>query len=343
MKTIPKLSITTLAALFARNFQERHHLLTPWLRQGESALIWSAPGVGKSMLSLSLALAVGGGGSCLGWQSPAPRKVLLVDGEQHIQDIHDRAKMLMQTIEGIDAGEAGKNVTILARQDQDPCSEFPDLAEEEGRDKIFRRAMSSKIDMIILDNFSTLATVEDENAASAFNPIITFLLQMKQAGIATILVHHSNKTGKDFRGSSKLATTFEVILGLQRPTSNEHKFGTAFDLEWTKYRQKREDTLRGRSVWLEEDPDGAISWKYELSQDEEGIELVALVRSCKFTTQAELATEMGVSTGKLSPLKWRAINGQRLISTSEWDDCLKTARDVREDEGNIYADDDSDF
>jgi hypothetical protein len=37
----------------------------------------------------------------------------------------------------------------------------------------------------MLDNFSTLGEVEDENAASSFNAIQQFLLQLKVQGVAT--------------------------------------------------------------------------------------------------------------------------------------------------------------
>jgi hypothetical protein len=69
-------------------------------------------------------------------------------------------------------------------------------------------------DLVILDNFSTLGEVEDENAASSFNAIQQFLLQLKVQGVATMLIHHAGKSGEDFRGSSKLAATFETIVKL---------------------------------------------------------------------------------------------------------------------------------
>ncbi len=70
---------------------------------------------------------------------------------------------------------------------------------------------------MVLDNFSTLGEVEDENAASSFNAIQQFLLQLKVQEVATILVHHTSKAGDNFRGSSKLAATFETIIQLERP------------------------------------------------------------------------------------------------------------------------------
>ena len=73
------------------------------------------------------------------------------------------------------------------------------------------------VDLMIFDNFSTLGEVEDENSASEFNAVTEFLLRLKARGVATMLVHHANKAGDNFRGSSKLAATFETIVKLEKP------------------------------------------------------------------------------------------------------------------------------
>jgi hypothetical protein len=325
----PQLKTQTLKELFDTEFKPREHLIAPWLREGESALIWSEPGVGKSMLSLSVALCIAGGGELMGWKSEKPRRVLVVDGEQHIEDIKERAGLLMGTIDGVDEELASENVTIFARQDQDPRASFPDLVEDSGQDDIFNRAVKGEFDLVILDNFSTLATIEDENSAAAFNPIMNFLLKMKQARIATILVHHANKSGKGFRGSTKLETTFEVTLGLQKPTSGEKRFGTAFDVVWTKYRRLKDETVSGRSVWLDGDP---LVWGYKVSQHEEVNEMVRLVRTHDFTTQAQLAKTMNnMAVGKLSKLKHKAFE-ENLISHAEWKECLEGPFDDFDDD-----------
>lgn len=44
----------------------REHLIIPWLRQGESTMVFAAPGVGKSLFALDIALSVAGGGKCIG-------------------------------------------------------------------------------------------------------------------------------------------------------------------------------------------------------------------------------------------------------------------------------------
>jgi hypothetical protein len=89
---------------------------------------------------------------------------------------------------------------------------------------------------VVLDNFSTLGEVEDENQASSFNAIQQFLLQLKVQGVATILVHHANKTGEDFRGSSKLAATFETIIKLERLRDRGTHDTAQFRVGWDKVR-----------------------------------------------------------------------------------------------------------
>ena len=95
------LRTTTLADLLDRQFPPRAVLIAPWLRAAESCLLWAPTGVGKSMLVNTLALAVAGGGSVAGWNAATPRKVLLVDGEMHIEDLRERLAMLAGAVEGL--------------------------------------------------------------------------------------------------------------------------------------------------------------------------------------------------------------------------------------------------
>jgi RecA-family ATPase len=106
-----KLKMPTLAQLLTSTFKHRRHLLHPWLREQESCMVYADTGVGKSLFALSAALAIAGGGEFLGW-SPEKKKdgqgwrVLYVDGEMHITDIQERAKMLLDAVAGIDRDKA---------------------------------------------------------------------------------------------------------------------------------------------------------------------------------------------------------------------------------------------
>lgn len=319
----------TLGELLRMDIPHRDYLISPWLKQGESALIYAAPGVGKSMLTLTLALTIAGGGKFLAWQSHKPRRVLFVDGEMNTADLQERVRLLQGSVRGIDLEAAGTNLTFIARQDQDPEATFPDLATPEGQRTVYRRARGKGADLLILDNFSTLFTCEDENAAAAFNEVVKFLMRLKQAGIACILVHHTNKSGDNYRGSSKLATTFEVIQGLKSvDPAAAPEGGIAFDVTWDKFRGKRfHEVTMPQTVRFGTGSDGGEStWSAEQSPKAKLAELVEAVQSMAFETQDALAAHFGVTKGAISKWKAQAIHKHGLITAKAWDDYMTQAR-----------------
>jgi RecA-family ATPase len=204
-----KIKVITFNELMEMDIPQREHLITPWLRERESALIYAAPGVGKSFFALSLSLAVAGGGELVShWSAPQAKRVLYLDGEMPLDDIRDRTMMLAAGAAPEVRKLLGRNLSFAARQGQNCEVEFYDLAKEPTRDALLEYAVKNRFALVVLDNLSTLATIEDENAASAFNDTVRFLLSLKQAGIACVLVHHSGKNASSYRGSSKIATTF---------------------------------------------------------------------------------------------------------------------------------------
>ena len=160
-----RLRTRTLGDLLDAPIPVREYLLEPLIREGESMMLWAAPGVGKTMAALSIALAVAGGGRFLAWKAPKPRNVLYVDGEMHVADLQERLRSLAATIPGLDVGAARGNLTVLARQDQAPEADFPDLATDEGQAFTLNKARREGFNLVILDNFSVLAEVDDVNDA----------------------------------------------------------------------------------------------------------------------------------------------------------------------------------
>lgn len=286
----PNLVTMPLGRLLDTPMPPRQPLLSPWLREQESALVWAAPGVGKTMLTLSIALAVAGGGSFLGWSAPRPRRVLLIDGEMPKDDLQGRLRSLAGSVEGLDLEAARVNLSLLARHAQDPDAAFPDFGDLEQHDRILDLIRGAKPDLLILDNLSTLATLADENAASQTQHVVKLLTRLKQAGIAVVVVHHSGKSGAHYRGSSMLATTFEVILGLTRDRAQDvlDESGCArFDIRWDKYRNRRDPSVVERTVRLEETP-GGLSWLAMAQADEVLHALAGLVRSGQFRSQKDV-------------------------------------------------------
>lgn len=329
--TTASLRVRTLGQLLAQQFPPREFLLDPVLRQGESMMLWAPTGVGKTMLLLSAALAIAGGGELLGWRVARPWRVLAVDGEMAVEDLQERLRMLAPTVAGLDAEQAAVNLCILARSDQKPGARFPDIASAEGQEEVLRLARQHRADLVLLDNFATLAEVEDENEAAAMNPVLAFLLRLKQERIACVLVHHSGKTGDSFRGSSKLATTFEVILGLKPPQASGAARSAAFTTLWTKFRGAPHPTIAPRDVELTSEA-GAMRWNAKAAEDDDARKYAEAVLSGVYSTQAEVAQALGWDASKASRMKARAI-GRELLSEKRQEEVFKAAREGRRGEG----------
>lgn len=295
-------------------------------------MLWAAPGTGKTLLTLTMAVMVAGGGGVLGWNSPKPRRVLLVDGEMAAEDLQERVAWLIDTVEGIDREAASANLVILSRNWQKSEVVFPDLGDREGRDgkpsgqdAVLRKAKRHGAELVLLDNYSTLAEVADENDAAAMTPTLAFLLRLKQERIGCVLVHHSGKDGASYRGSSKLATTFEVIIGLRALDSTVSSSGAAFRVEWTKYRREPCEAVRSREVRLERDTDGNSKWRAEPTSDDDTRLLLQEVEKGTHSTQKEVAKALGWDPAKITRLKIRAIKDGK-ITEKTWDLCMSEGR-----------------
>lgn len=317
----PSLRSKSFGELEDTEMTPRDYLLTPWLREHESALIWAAAGVGKTMLTLSLALAVAGGGSVLGWEARTPRRVLIIDGEMPEDDLRDRLVALAGTVEGLDRQAARENLEVLARHGQHPDTDFPDFGDADKHDAILGMIRSKNPALVVLDNLSTLATLEDENSAAATQLVVRFLARLKQSRIAAIVVHHAAKGGTNYRGSTMLATTFEAIIGLSRDKGRDlvETSGTsAFDLKWDKFRGRRDATIGDRAVRLVEAA-GDLRWTAELPQDEVLHALAALVRSGRCGSQQEvgraLPENLWPTPGRPPSAGW--LSGQFALARSK--------------------------
>jgi len=329
----------TFADLKKLELPPRKYIIAPWLKEGESAMVYAPTGVGKSMFAMTLALAVAGVGDVFGWSCPEPRRVLYVDGEMHIADLQERAVLLSKTIEGRPSSDIMEELLkIYARQYQG-SSDFLDLATLEGQAELLNvlddeDATEGKVDLLILDNLSTLATIADENAASSFDPILKLLMELKRRGVATILVHHAgkSKTRNDFRGSSKLATTFEVIMGL-KPMDEADKqtaWGTGFAIQWDKYRQKPDERVGPMDVRLNTSDPELPRWVVTQAEDADLMKLVVAVKSCEYPTDDALREKLFPNLkhkSQMSRLKQRAIE-TKLIDRAHWAACMKDAREA---------------
>lgn len=312
----------SLANLLQADIPPRKLLLSPWLTERHQSLLYGPTGTGKTFVALGIALAVAGGGRFLDWEAPEARRVLFVDGEMDPRELQERCQILLPSV-GVDPRDAGENLVLISQQDQEPDTRFPDLGSASGQHVILQHVSDFQPSLVVLDNFSTLFTVEDENSASAMDPVVALLSRLKAANAATILVHHPNKAGASYRGSGKLAVTFDSILALKQPDGGPSRDGVGFRLHWEKLRARHTAATRDREVSFDRG-----QWESVECFDGPAHTLVDAVRTHRYANQTEIGKALGWTQGYVSKVRQEAIR-QGLVTVDEWTRCLDAAREAR--------------
>src|SRR4051812_14367522 len=102
---------------------------------------------------------------------------------------------------------------------------MPNLATPEGRDAV-EEWLGDGVALLVIDNISTLCRAGKENEAESWEPMQTWLLDLRRRGIAVLLVHHAGKGGAQ-RGTSRREDILDTVLTLKRPEDYEPTEGAS--------------------------------------------------------------------------------------------------------------------
>src|ERR1700730_9378264 len=72
------------------------------------------------------------------------------------------------------------------------------------------------IDLVILDNLSTLCPSRSESASDAWVPMQNWLLSLRRQGISVLLIHHAGTNGRQ-RGTFRREDALDTVIALRRP------------------------------------------------------------------------------------------------------------------------------
>jgi putative DNA primase/helicase len=207
----------------------REMLLSPILPERSLAMLYAPNGVGKSWLGISIGLAVAAGEPLLRWSAPRKSKVLYVDGEMPLVSLQER---LGDISAGFGTDIPNDGFRILAA---DNIEGGINLSLEEGHQAL--EPLLEDIDLIILDNLSTLLTSRSEAASDAWVPIQTWLLRLRREGISVLLIHHAGTNGRQ-RGTSRREDALDTVIALRRPEDYSPEQGARFEIHFEKLRNR---------------------------------------------------------------------------------------------------------
>jgi putative DNA primase/helicase len=278
--------------LVALKIPERGMVLEPIVPEKGLVMIYGPRGTGKTQLACGISYAVATGTELLKWKALKPRKVLHLDGEMPAAALRERFTQIMAG--GRVKPDAGM-LNILAA----------DLLEL-GIGNLACPKIQAELDLwlegielLVLDNLSSLTAVIRDNDAESWNPIQTWLLRLRRRGIAVVIIHHAGKNGEQ-RGTSRREDVLDTSISLRRPNDYAVIEGARFEIHFEKARSLHGDCVKPFEAKLEI-REGASAWTIRTIEDVELARVQALTEDGY--SVRDIADETGLSKSKVQRLR----------------------------------------
>jgi len=280
----------------ALDLPEKKKLLAPWLTEQSITLISGWRGTGKTWLALAILDAVSKGESFGPWDSEAKTPCLYVDGEMASQDIMERCRDL-KIDEVYIYSDAYANGLGLPRAN---------LLSERWRTEMKRILTTRGIKLWVLDNIGSLAPGIDENSKKDWDPVNAWLLQLRFAGIATILLHHTGKLGGQ-RGTSAREDNLDNSIILKRSFDYAPEDGCKFILNFAKNRVRTQDLplIADNEFLLKQDESGHLTWTFSNVKKKTKLEVMRLLD--EGTEYSSICEDLSISKGYITKVKKQGI------------------------------------
>lgn len=283
------------------NVSERQELLFPWLKEDSINLASGWRGCGKTWFALGVLDAVTRGKNFGPWECKKSVPCLFLDGEMTVTDDHERIENLRLDSDREQPlyfySDAYANQLGLPRAH---------LANESWRQKMKQILITRKIKLWVVDNLASLASGLDENAKKDWDPINSWLLELRFAGIATIMLHHVNKEGGQ-RGTSAREDNLDISIMLKKPNDYMPEDGARFVVHFGKARVQtsRLNLISDTEFKLMLDESGNHVWTFGNVRKETKNEILRLLD--EGMTQTDIGKTLSIDKGYVSRTRKQAI------------------------------------
>lgn len=285
--------VLDLEEFFRVDTRPREHVLAPILSTQGLAMVHAYRGVGKTLCAVGMAYAVASGSTFLRWTAPTPRKVLYVDGELPATVLRER---LLHVVTSADAEPPRPDFFRVFTPDVQEWGRVPNLATLDGQQAL--APYLDGVELLVLDNLSTLCANGEENAAESWLPIQEWILSLRRRGMAVLMVHHSGKGGAQ-RGTSKREDVLDTVISLRHPRDYSPEQGARFEVHFEKSRGVQGDpvkpfvasvaTVNEKQVWIMKELE-MVLLEQVITLHKDGLK------------QRDIAAELKISLGKVNKL-----------------------------------------
>jgi len=157
-----------------------------------------------------------------------------------------------------------------------------------------------------LDNIGAVTPGLDENSREAWSPINRWLLDLRFAGISTILIHHEGKSGEQ-RGTSAREDNLDISISLKRPKDYHPEDGARFICRFEKARIQQKDLhlISDVEFKLDTDLEGKAVWTYANLKQENKVRVLKLFD--EGMPAKDIGEMIGISKGRISQIRSEAV------------------------------------
>ena len=278
--------------LLALDIPDRQMILDPVIPEKGLAMLYAGRGTGKTFVACGMSHAAATATKFLKWQAPKPRKVLHCDGEMAAVDLRQRFAQIM---EGASIKPAPGMLNILTADLME--GGIGNLASPKVQFEL--EPWLEGVDLLVLDNLSSLTAVIRDNDAESWNPIQEWLLRLRRRGVSVLIVHHAGKGGEQ-RGTSRREDVLDTSISLRRPSDYVPTEGARFEVHFEKARGIHGERARPFEANLEI-LDRAMFWTIRDIEDVNLARVKALLDDDM--SIRDIADETGLSKSTVHRLK----------------------------------------
>ena len=235
-------------------------IVVPWLTEQSITLVSGWRGVGKTGFAMGLVEAITRGEPFGPWEVREPIPCLYLEGEMPVQDIQERLRQHQRY-------NSGRKCPLYVYSDAYASHlgmPRAHLANPDWRMEMKRILLDLGVKLWVVDNLASLTAGIDENSKKDWDPINSWLLELRFAGIATDMLHHTGKGGAQ-RGTSAREDNVDVSIMLKRPSNYKPLDGARFVVKFEKSRVRTRDlpSLADVEFQLTEDEQGRGVWTWK--------------------------------------------------------------------------------
>ena len=283
-------------ALFTVDIPKRQMIL-PWLPKGGLAMVYAHRGLGKTFFGISLAYAVTHGKEFMKWQTETLCGVLYLDGEMALRDYRERIHSFG------DINPVKPLLTLNHETFYDHFFKDMDITDQEMQEFILRYSKQYGIGLLIIDNLSCLAKINENKSDAWREHLLPFLIACRRRNIAVLLIHHTGKSG-DQRGTGAREDHLDVSIKLSK-ADDSHNDGAYFRVDFTKSRTAHGKVIKPFTAKLIENGNGFLEWSIGEVVKSTKQKLFNLIKNSGKTgiTVTNAAKDLDVTKGLVSRLK----------------------------------------